>query len=103
MKFNRQEAQRSRPSSLSEVHPAGRSVGSPQSTTAPAPTPRHWWSDRRKELERWFAAPSEPTIATMTDAAGQTWWRAYNPQTHELKWLDSETEARLWVDNQPYP
>jgi hypothetical protein len=44
----------------------------------------------------------EPTITTITDPSGQTWWRAYNPCTHQFQWLDSEAEAMVWLDRQPY-
>ena len=104
MKFNRQEAQRSRQSGLSEHHLSLRSVGTPQSPTtySPDPSPRHWLRDLGQGLRQWLVPSPEPTLTTINDPSGQTWWRAYNPCTHQFQWLDSEAEAMVWLDRQPY-
>lgn len=56
-----------------------------------------WFS----QISQWWANRREPRITTITDASGQTWWKAYNPCTQELQWLTSEVEVSLWLDAQP--
>ncbi|NJN21521.1 MAG: hypothetical protein HC812_10515 [Leptolyngbya sp. RL_3_1] len=102
MKINRQEAQRVRESPLHDRRQPLAAVSSP-SVTAPDPTatPSKGFNRLRQRLAQWLASRSEPQITAITDRAGQIWWRAYNPRTQDLKWLDSEAEVRLWLDTQP--
>lgn len=108
MKLNRQEAQRVREPKLHELRQPFEGVGSPAKPLAenvPSPAavaPRGWLGKLRQRVGQWLSTRSEPKITVITDQSGQTWWRAYNPCTQELKWLDSEDEVMLWLDAQAY-
>lgn len=46
------------------------------------------WMTGRTRLEVWQTV----------DQGGDRWWCAYNPQTGESVYADSETEMRLWIE-----
>ncbi len=45
----------------------------------------------------------EPQITQICDRQGQVWWQVYDPLTGQTKYLDSETEVRIWLEEHPYP
>jgi hypothetical protein len=103
MKTNRQEVQRVRESPLHDLRQPLAAVSSP-SVAEPSPTisfSGNWLNRLRQGLAQWLVTRSEPQITAIIDRSGQTWWRAYNPRTQDLKWLDSEAEVRRWLDTQP--
>ncbi len=104
MRSNRQEVQRVREPQLHEWHQPFGAVSREPSATRPqsAATPAIGWASHlHQRLAQWFATRSEPRITASVDPSGQTWWRAYNPRTQELKWLASEGEVMQWLDIQP--
>jgi hypothetical protein len=45
----------------------------------------------------------EPQITQVCDRRGQLWWQVYDPMTGQTKYLDSETEVQIWLEEHPYP
>lgn len=83
--------------STSSLNPSDQSINQ----TSTGKTSPGWFYRLLKTLDRWFIENPEPRITRITDGVGQTWWKAYNPSTRQLQWLESETEALLWLDSQP--
>ncbi|PSN18254.1 hypothetical protein C7271_13460 [filamentous cyanobacterium CCP5] len=110
MKFNPREAKRIREPQLHELQsPSAGTVTAPKTDSAGSmssppenhpETPLGWWDRLNHRLHQWLVDLLEPRIILAVDPSGQTWWQAYNPRTHEMKWLSSETEARIWLDRQ---
>jgi len=99
MKFHFQAPHRVREHSTETPQLDYASVQAPPcpSPTASPVSDTGWFSP----ISQWWATRSEPRITTITDASGQTWWKAYNPRTQELQWLTSEVEVSLWLEAQP--
>ncbi len=57
--------------------------------------------------QKWFQRVWQQLVAAFTDSTlqvwqatdemGNLWWCAYNPQTGESVYADTETEMRLWI------
>ncbi len=52
---------------------------------------------RWQSLVRGWSTRSELQVRQIEDASGNRWWQAYNPQTGEMVYADSDTELRLWI------
>jgi hypothetical protein len=55
-----------------------------------------------QRLVQAFTIPQQLQVQRIRDRAGQLWWYAYDPQTGNTVYADSETEMRLWIE-QNYP
>ncbi|MEE3718058.1 hypothetical protein V2H45_15055 [Tumidithrix elongata RA019] len=45
-----------------------------------------------------FAPQSELQIKQISDRSGNKWWYAFNPQTGQSVYCDTEDEMRLWIE-----
>ncbi|CAN1211739.1 hypothetical protein TUMEXPCC7403_16160 [Tumidithrix helvetica PCC 7403] len=45
-----------------------------------------------------FAPKSELQIKQISDRSGNIWWYAFNPQTGQSVYCDTEDEMRLWIE-----
>jgi hypothetical protein len=110
-KVSRREAQRVRATPLHQDRGRPGAINAPNPATPPREKPdqpaietqRSWFGQWRDRCRQWLTQRSEPRIEVIRDAAGQTWWRAYNPRTQSLTWLTSDTEVRLWLSSQSWP
>lgn len=53
-----------------------------------------WW----KGMADAVARSTQLQISEMQDEAGNRWWHAYDPNTGQRVYTDSETEIMLWVE-----
>ncbi len=56
------------------------------------------WAD----ITAWMRGDSQMQVWQTVDRQGDRWWCAYNPQTGESLYSDSEQEMRIWIE-QHYP
>jgi hypothetical protein len=50
-------------------------------------------------LKALFIDDSEISIQKIVDRQGQTWYCAYDPQTHQTQWFTTEAEILAWLDS----
>ncbi|WP_017298017.1 hypothetical protein [Nodosilinea nodulosa] len=112
MKFNHRAAQRDRQPQphtiryqLGSSFPTFSSSGVPSDSSAgdqPADPGGGRFSKLRQKISAWYAHRLEPRITPITDRSGNTWWQVYDPRTHQQKWLASQDEVMLWLDNEAW-
>lgn len=67
-------------------------------TTVPAPVTHSPLSDLWRRTVEWVTGRARLEVWQTVDQGGDRWWCAYNPQTGESVYADSETEMRLWIE-----
>lgn len=63
------------------------------------PVSQHWLNQVWQFLTDLLIARSELQIIQTVDRNGQIWWYIYDPATGQTAWLESEDEARIWIEN----
>lgn len=76
----------------------------PNSTVEPTTNQhfRSWLSRIWRFLVDASFKEAEPQIWQKRDRAGNFWWHAVDPATGQSTWLNSEDEARIWIEQLHY-
>lgn len=72
----------------------------PQSVHRGSPNLATWLNKLGRIFAILFIESYEIRVWQRTDRNGQIWWYAYNPSTGRSGVFDSESEVRVWIEQQ---
>lgn len=61
---------------------------------------QNWFSQVGRFLQTLVILDANPRIWQRCDRAGNTWWTLYDPVTQRFYQFSSESEVRMWLDEQ---
>lgn len=59
----------------------------------------HWLTKTQSWLSSILFGKAELQISQFVDSTNDQWWYAFDPQTGQCVYADSEAELRLWIKN----
>lgn len=59
----------------------------------------HWLTSTQNWLSSLLFGKTELQVSQFVDSINDQWWYAFDPQTGNCVYADSEAELRLWIKN----
>lgn len=59
----------------------------------------HWFTGTQNWLSSLLFGKTDLQVSQFVDSINDQWWYAFDPQTGNCVYADSEAELRLWIKN----